>query len=691
MIDLLGIQWENGPDHLQASTNAAPILLQEDGRVVGLRFPKTGNDSTGRGVFLSVGLESLPSDATAPNNRASVLGNALEFLVPGLRGLSSVALNSDAFTVPGTGLVEVSDSKRASSNSVVVLMTTTSATNPVAVECFATVVRGVFRGRFVLVDPASGSGGSSVPGAPARIVARHRDTASISYTDAAGRSVSTQAAIDTVPPVLSGMASDPAYNEAVITWQTDKPCDALVRFGESGGDEKFLTRSAYSAELGTSHEVLVTGLLPDRDYYFVLVSRDSAGNAATDNNAGKLYRFRTLKPVSPPWLDDLESGTEGWAVYNDDSALGGGGTDDGEDGGGGMSSSGWSYGTPSNSHGVHAHSGDSCWATNLSGDAVDFAITDLITPAISLVGGNRARLTFWHQFDFSTASAGSDDEFGDLTIEAAQLDVSPDNGASWKPLYANSVESTDGWVQESLDLTPYLGQVVRFRFNYQLFSFTASERLGWLIDDVGVSIQSVAETALLITNNLAQARFVVASGTNQWIGEGTSWKTNLPAGNYSIAWAPVRFFQTPAPQSFTLGASTNRTVLRGSYGFTDSNTNGISDSWETRYFGALIPDAATRDSDKDGAPDLMEFLAGTDPTDPKSFLAISIPKELPNRTVELRWPTLDGREYFLEVSTDLVSWTPFTDARRGDGNETSSTLPALDPKITYLFRVRVRP
>ena len=687
LIDLLGIRWEDGPDHLTASTNAAPILLQEDGRVVGVRFPRTGDDSTGRGVFLAVPLEAFPLDAAPPNNRATILGNALEFLVPGLRGLSMLALSSDAFTVPGAGIVEVSDARLADTNSVVVTLATASSPTPTPVRCFATPVKGIFRGTFVLARPPL-PGPPPLPGAPVPVAAMNKDWIRVAYTDSAGRESVSTAVVDTTPPHISALSVEPAYNEATISWSTDKPSDALVRFGESGGDEKFLTRSAYSAEQGTRHEVLVTGLLPDRDYYFVAVSRDSAGNATTDNNAGRIHVFRTLTPVSPPWLDDMESGIEGWAVYDDESIVGGGGDD--EEGGGGFALSGWRHGTPFNRHGVAPHSGDSCWATNLAGDPVDFAITDLITPAINLAGGNRAKLTFWHVFDFRTPE-DSDDEFGDLSIEAAQIAVTTDDGASWRPLYANTEEDTGGWAEESIDLTPYLGRVVRFRFNYQMFSFTPTDRLGWLIDDVGVSIQSVAETGLHVTNTLAQARFVIASGTNQWVGEGTSWRTNLPSGSYTVAWAPVRFYQTPQPRPFTIGSSTNLTVISGTYVFPDDNSNGISDLWESRFFGGNLATPPTHDSDADGASDLSEFMAGSDPRDPASVLSLSIPRELANRTVALRWPTLAGREYTLEVSTNLSTWSPFTDPERGDGSPMTAVLPALDPSLTYLFRVRVRP
>jgi hypothetical protein len=72
-------------------------------------------------------------------------------------------------------------------------------------------------------------------------------------------------------------------------------------------------------------------------------------------------------------------------------------------------------------------------------------------------------------------------------------------------------------------------------------------------------------------------------------------------------------------------------------------------------------------------------------------LSLSLPKELPNRTVELKWPTTEGREYVLELSTDLKLWQPFAPPARGDGETMTVTLPALDPRLTYLFRVRVQP
>jgi hypothetical protein len=691
LIDLLGIVWEDGPDHLQLAADAAPVFVQEDGRIVGLRFPRTGEDSRGRGVFLSFPLEAVPAEAAAPNNRATLLGNALEFLMPGLQGLTSLALNSPAYTVPGAGVIEVSDSRRAGSDSVTVTLSTTTVPDPVMVECFETPLRGVFRGRFVLVQPV-GAGPAAdpppLPGAPVRLGARDGDELAVRYVDSGGRELATGAVVDTTPPRITGIEVETSYNEAYITWTTDKPTDALVRFGESAS-ETFLTRSGYSAEIGNRHEVQLRGLLPDRTYYFVVVSRDQAGNTTTDNNDAVLHQLRTLRPVTPPWSDDLESGRVGWAVFNNDSILGGG-FDDDDDGGSGFLLSRWQHGTPVNRAGIQARSGTRCWATNLRGDPVDFAFTDLISPAISLVGGNRARLKFWHYYDFTTADGGEDD-FGDFVIELAQVAVSTDGGGSWRAIYANREESSEGWEEVSLDLTPYLGSVVRIRFNYQMFSFNTSDRIGWFIDDVSVEMQSVAETGLVVSNSLAQARFVVGSGTNQWAGQGSVWRTNLPAGDYSIVWNPVPWHDAPAPQNFTIGSSTNLTAVTGRYSFIDTNSNGIPDAWERHHFDGALIDPGIRDLDRDGADELAEFMAGTDPRDAGSVFAVSFPEEQPNRTVQVGWLALPDREYVLEVSTDLVTWTAFSERIRGVGERVVMTLPALDQRLAYLFRVRVWP
>ena len=103
--------------------------------------------------------------------------------------------------------------------------------------------------------------------------------------------------------------------------ETSEPTDALVQFGES----TFLGRTAYDPDLSEDHELTLEGLQPDRLYYYQVVSRDDAGNPTVDDNQGRLYTFRTLKPLSPPWfdsLDGLDSNSQtNWSVVGANSAI----------------------------------------------------------------------------------------------------------------------------------------------------------------------------------------------------------------------------------------------------------------------------------------------------------------------------------------------------------------------------------
>ncbi len=687
--DLLGvINWPDGPDSLSAGTNAAPTFLQEGGLVVGVRYPKTGQDGIGRVVFNAFAFEALPDSGEAPNNRATLLADAVRFLAPDLVGGSSLAFDRAAYTLPASVIVEATDSKRAGTGQVTVSLSSSSAPAPQLLTLFETTRKGQFRGQFIVVTNAP----PPVPGSgPLRLPAGHGDLLQATYKDFAGTQTAARAAVDTAAAAITDVAVEPAYNEAVVTWSTSKPTDALVRYGESGGDDSFLTRSAYVAGQGADHTVQLAGLLPDKQYFFQVVSRDAAGNVTTDNNRGRLYTFRTLKPLSPPWTDTVEGGITGWAVFDNSSADGF--PDVGEDGGGDVSGSLWQFGVPADALGIAAHSPTNCWGTNLNGDSVDFSDTDLISPAITLIGGNSATLRFWQNYDFSGNSAGGgDDGFGDILIEAGQVALTTDNGGTWNDLYTVQSDASDGWEEVEVDISRYVGHVVRLRFNYQLFSFNAVTRPGWMLDDFSVTLHTVASTVLVVSNNLAQAGFTL-TGTNSVItGDGLVFRTNAPPDEYVITWQPVPYYVTPLAQTNTLGNSTNDLVFTGTYTFPDANHNGISDLWEQQYLGAVTPGyTGQEDGDGDGASDLAEWLAGTDPSSAASVLKLSLPQVQPNGTVRFTWPTVTGRSYRLYVSTDLNSWVGVTTATRADGGPLDATLPALDPLLPYFFRVIVTP
>lgn len=670
---LIGIDWPYGVDHLQNTGDATPCFREAldsgTGGVVGLRFPQTGADSTNRVVFCSFPLEAIPMDVPAPNNRVTFLANALGFLVPGLRGFASVTFDRAAYGIPGAVTVEVTDSGRAGAQQTQMSLNSPSEPGPRTLVLNETVRPGVFRGMVTLVP-------SETAASAGEIRVRDGDTLEARYVDAVEREALATAAIDTTPPVISLVAVDPAYNEATVTWVTDKPTDALVQFSTAGFPFPF-NRTAYSPAYARNHAVQLTGLLPDQQYFFQVLSRDPAGNLAIDNNQGQFYQFRTLKPIQPPWSDDLESGRVGWVVFNDDAAV-----DD--ETGENLLNSGWQYGVPRNTEGVTAHSGTRCWATNLEGVPVSLAISDLVSPAVDLTGARQATLRFWHCYDFTERSEW-------LDIELGQVGISKDEGATWESIYTVVEEFSIGWEQVSIDLSKYAGHVVRFLWNYQMFSFDEIARIGWLIDDITVTADLSPIGLLTVTNNLDQASFAL-SGPQTILGGGLALRvTNAPTGEYVIRWSPVAFYETPAAQTNTLTIHTPVHFL-GAYTFPDTNGNGISDLFEMHYFQTVAqPHPPETDSDRDGASDLAEFVAGTNPTDPASRLEITAVNGLPNRTLRVQWRSVASHAYQLELSTNLVDWLPTSDWMRAAGSISFLTLPPLTGSPEYFFRIRARP
>lgn len=99
---------------------------------------------------------------------------------------------------------------------------------------------------------------------------------------------------DNTPPMISDIRVTRNGADVTITWNTDKPANAQVRYGASlkdGKDAKFAPPSPIDIETDkthatTAHAVTITGLTPgSADYRFVVMSRDLLGNLAVSAEA----------------------------------------------------------------------------------------------------------------------------------------------------------------------------------------------------------------------------------------------------------------------------------------------------------------------------------------------------------------------------------------------------------------------
>lgn len=87
----------------------------------------------------------------------------------------------------------------------------------------------------------------------------------------------------------------------------------------------------------------------------------------------------------------------------------------------------------------------------------------------------------------------------------------------------------------------------------------------------------------------------------------------------------------------------------------DSDSDGMPDSWEIDYFGAIDADngGADEDWDSDGTTNYDEYYAGTDPTDSTSVFYISLVSPA-SSNVEVIWQSTSGKTYTLQYTVDLT-------------------------------------
>ena len=127
----------------------------------------------------------------------------------------------------------------------------------------------------------------------------------------------------------------------------------------------------------------------------------------------------------------------------------------------------------------------------------------------------------------------------------------------------------------------------------------------------------------------------------------------------------------------------------------DADANGLPDAWEEQYFAGQVVDPLA-DSDGDGTSNLMEYLAGTNPSDRSSKFQPT--GTLDGLTYTMPIQTVQGRTYKVWVTKDLSSWTlhqTFT----GDGTQkvfsfdpttiSAGPLHSLTHPSSYFFRVEV--
>ncbi|HEX4120361.1 MAG TPA: hypothetical protein VH619_07085 [Verrucomicrobiae bacterium] len=124
---------------------------------------------------------------------------------------------------------------------------------------------------------------------------------------------------------------------------------------------------------------------------------------------------------------------------------------------------------------------------------------------------------------------------------------------------------------------------------------------------------------------------------------------------------------------------TNKTIVANAMRWVydaaqDDPSNGVAPAWwNSFYFGTNAVVSGAADADGDGYSNYAEYVLGTDPTNPNSFLNFSVAPEAGGVITVTFSPWQGGRVYQLLSAGDLASpvWTPLTNTvsvnTNGDG------------------------
>ncbi|GEM_PF-2479389 len=123
---------------------------------------------------------------------------------------------------------------------------------------------------------------------------------------------------DTTPPVITNVGSTGITSTgAVIVWTTNEPSDSQVEYGTTTA---YGSSTPLNGSMVTSHNVVLSGLLPSTLYHYRVKSKDAAANPSTSGD----NTFTTASP-SPPVITTttLPNGTVGGAYSQTLAASGG--------------------------------------------------------------------------------------------------------------------------------------------------------------------------------------------------------------------------------------------------------------------------------------------------------------------------------------------------------------------------------
>jgi hypothetical protein len=240
-----------------------------------------------------------------------------------------------------------------------------------------------------------------------------------------------------------------------------------------------------------------------------------------------------------------------------------------------------------------------------------------------------------------------------------------------------------------------------FLYTYYYESLPSSRRINFTFDDaeIGDTVMvrikefgrhsSLTVSGMTSHSSLSSLMSATASGYYAEPGGDLYLRPvatkNYDNGAYVVTWSGA--ITLPVWDSDGDGASDATEAATGTNPFDFPPVSAESyEHWADR-FGLVGTDRdENADLDGDGFSNYEEYVIGTDPTDPASRFVASA--EIITEGMALTFDTIEGRNYQVMRSVDLVGWEPLGSAIPGDGT-TVEMIDTDPPEARAFYRVLI--
>lgn len=284
-----------------------------------------------------------------------------------------------------------------------------------------------------------------------RYIVRANDSRSGEDANLVERSVVAPHGPDGVAPVFSGLVSTAggeSCGETTVSWEAGQDCTLPLRYRIYRSLDPGFTPSPGSLVGETTGTSWVDpGLIPNTAYTYIVRAGDDAGNEET--NTVRSTATSTVQPRTV-YRFDFESGTNGFTLGETTATSGV-----------------WAHGDPVGTGAQPEDDttplpGHNCWATGLAGGGigdndVDEGYTLLVSPVLNLASVVDPIVRYQRWF--------SNDLGPDPGTDALYVEVSNDGGGSYS-FFDTTQQSTGGWQQRELALTPLIPPTGNVRFKF---------------------------------------------------------------------------------------------------------------------------------------------------------------------------------------------------------------------------------